>query len=242
MAERMADERVERVLASVGDHLAVPAVVVPASAPGAPVIPLTRRRARRARVVAAAAAVVLLVLVAATVSPVQDAVARVAEWLDIGSTRIERVERRDADPSGLGPLGEGLPAVTVTEAERVLGRPLPPTGALGLGRPARLATPPEGGVLLAWRDGTTLWLLPSSDPVEPWLQKLVDDVDTVTPVPDLGDGGVVVTGSHVLSTPHRRVAAATVVLWGDRGLELRLESDRGRPASVALARALTTTG
>ena len=40
---------------------------------------------------------------------------------------------------------------------------------------------------------------------------------------DLGDGGVGVRGSHLLQTPHRRVAADSVVIWTDDGLTWRLE-------------------
>jgi hypothetical protein len=34
-------------------------------------------------------------------------VARVVEWLDVGSTRIERVDSRASDPSGLGSVTGG---------------------------------------------------------------------------------------------------------------------------------------
>jgi hypothetical protein len=132
--------------------------------------------------------------------------------------------------------------VTTAEAERALARPLPSTAALDLGPPDRLMTPPEGGALLAWRDGTTLWLLPSDDPADPLLDKLVGDDGSVTRLADLGDGGAVVTGDHVLQTPHRRVAADTVVLWVADGLQLRLETDRDPAAAVARARALAANG
>jgi hypothetical protein len=243
MTEAMTEDHLDRVLASVGDHLAVPAVVVRSTEPSpvAAVVPLgASRRSRTVTLVAAAAVVALVVLAATTVSPVRDAVARVVEWLDVGSTRIERVDARAADPSGLGSVTEGLPAVTTAEAERALGRPIPSAAALG--PPDRVMIPPEGGALLAWQDGTTLWLLPSDDVAGPLLDKLVGEGVSVTRLPDLGDGGAVVTGDHVLQTPHRRVAADTVVLWIDDGLQLRLETDRDPAAAVARARTLAANG
>ncbi len=238
MADAWSDDRLELVLASVGHHLVVPTVEVAAVAPTASVVPV-RPPSRLKVMVAAAAAVVVLVLAGTTLSPVREAIADVVEWLDIGSTRIERVDSRTADPSGLAPVTDGLAAVTPAEAEQALGRPLPATAALGLGPPARIATPPEGGALLSWPDGTTLWLLPASDPDDPLIEKLVGDSVAVVPLPALGDGGVIVSGDHVLTTPHRRAAAESVVLWNDDGLQFRLESDRSPEVMLGMARTLT---
>jgi hypothetical protein len=52
---------------------------------------------------------------------------------------------------------------------------------------------------------------------------------------------VSVAGSHVLATPNRRVAAGSVVLWIDEGIEFRLESDLGVDAMVSIARGVDPT-
>jgi hypothetical protein len=103
-----------------------------------------------------------------------------------------------------------------------------------------LAAPPEGGVLLGWDDGESLWVRPSADPLEVVIQKLLDDYDTAARETGLGDAAVSVIGDHVLTTPRRRVAADSVVLWVDDGYEYRLETDAGRAELMATARAITT--
>jgi hypothetical protein len=185
-----------------------------------------------------AAAAVVVLLAATTLNPVQDAIAAVADWLGVGSTRVERVEDGAADPRGLPPIDAGLPRIGPRAAERILGRPLPATAHLGLGPPAVLAAPPEGGVLLAWDEGTSLWVRASADPLEVVIRKLLDEYDTAARVPGLGDAAVVITGDHVLTTPHRRVAADSVVLWVDGGYEHRLEADAESPELVRAARAI----
>jgi hypothetical protein len=227
MAEPFTDDRLALVLASVGEHLVVPDVdVVPAPgdrglrrSPGA-------RTARR-RVVAAAIAAGVGLGVGAGVAPVREAV---ADWFGLGSTGFERVAPEDADaadPHGLPPLDAGLHSVSESAAESVLGRPLPSFAGTTLGEPDRIVLPPESGVLLVWeKDATSLWIKSNEDPAYVLVDKLLDSYDTVEPLDDLGEGAVFVEGDHVLATPYRRVAAGTVVLWVDDGLELRLESDR----------------
>jgi hypothetical protein len=237
MAEPLSDEHLARVLASVGDHLVVPEVDdawSPASS--------GRRRGGR-RAVGAVAAAVLGVTVAGGVgiTPVREAV---ADWFGLGSTGFERVAPGGADPTGLPPLEAGLPIVSRTDAEAVLGRPLPhlDPSRLGLGDPERIALPPEGGVLLGWdRGATSLWVRTTEDPAATRMRKLLDDSDAVQPVAGLGEGAVSVTGDHVLATPHRRVAAGSVVLWIDEGIEFRLESDLGVDAMVSIARGVDPT-
>jgi hypothetical protein len=237
MAEPLSDEHLALVLASVGDHLVVPEV----DDPWSPASPGRRRRGRR--VVGAAAAAVLGVTVAGGVgiTPVREAV---ASWFGLGSTGFERVAPDEADPTGLPPLDAGLPTVSRTEAEAVLGRPLPHLDAarLGLGEPDRIALPPEGGVLLGWdRGATSLWVRTTVDPAETRMRKLLDDYAVIQPVADLGEGAVSVAGDHVLATPHRRVAAGSVVLWIDQGIEFRLESNLGVDATVSIARRVDPT-
>ncbi len=232
MAEPLSDEHLAAVLASVGDHLVVP-LIDDAWSPA----PAGRRRSGR-RVVGAAAGALLGVALAAGlgIAPVREAV---AGWFGFGSTGFERVSPDEADPTGLPPLDADLPTVSRAEAEAVLGRPLPQLDAarFGLGEPDRMALPPEGGVLLAWNHGaTTLWVRTTADPADTRMRKLLDDSAAVRPVVDLGEGAVSVTGDHVLATPHRRVAAGSVVLWIDEGIEFRLESDLGVAATEAIAR------
>jgi hypothetical protein len=232
MADPWSDDRLDLVLASVGEHLVLPAPPETSVSPGA-------RHRRPVRALVAVAAAVVLLAAATMLNPVQDAIADVLDWLDIGSTRVERTEPARADPAGLQPITAGLPAASRTEAERALGGPLPPTARLGLGAPDEIALPPEGGALLAWkRDATSLWVRPTDDPPEIMIQKLLDEFDTVERVTRLGDLAVYVGGDHVLVTPHRRAAADSVVLWVDDGFEYRLESEAGRSEMLAMSRAL----
>jgi hypothetical protein len=237
MAEPLSDEQLARVLASVGDWLVVPEVD-DAWSPASP----GRRRGGR-RVVGAIAAAVLGITVAAGVgiTPVRQAV---AGWFGFGSTGFERVPPGEADPTALPPLAAGLPIVSRTDAEAVLGRPLPhlDPSRLGLGDPERIALPPEAGVLLGWdRGATSLWVRTTEDPAETRMRKLLDDYAVVEPVVDLGEGAVSVTGSHVLATPNRRVAAGSVILWIDEGIEFRLESELSMDAMVSIARGVDPT-
>jgi hypothetical protein len=234
MVDALSDERLDAILTSVGEHLVVP------QAPES-ITPVGTRRGRSRHPLAAAAVAVaiLLVVVAATLNPVQDAIADMFEWLDIGSTRVERTEPGAADPAGLQPITADLPTVSRERAQQALGRPLPRTRRMGLGAPDAIATPPEGGVLLAWRrEGTSLWIRPTADPPGVMLQKLLDEHDTVERVTGLGDAAVSVGGPHVLATPHRRIAAESAVLWIDDGVEYRLESTARRAQLLAMARAL----
>ena len=57
----------------------------------------------------------------------------------------------------------------------------------------------------------------------------------VTEVPDLGDGGVAITGEHLLQTPHRRVRADNVVIWTDGELTFRLDGAADLEALIAVA-------
>jgi hypothetical protein len=231
MAEQLSDEHLAQVLASVGDLLVIPEVD--------PWSPASRGRGGGRRVVGAAAAALLGVTLAGGLgtTPVREAV---ADWFGFGSTGFERVGPDEADPTGLPPIDAGLPTVSRTEAEAVLGRPLPHLDAarFGLGEPERIALPPEGGVLLGWdHAAATLWVRTTEDPAETRMRKLLDDYATVRPVADLGEGAVSVVGDHVLATPHRQVAAAgSVVLWIDQGVEFRLESDLGIDAALSIAR------
>lgn len=250
--ERLSDKRLGAVLASVGDHLARPDaalsdrrvgalvtgvrehLVIPETATDPAPTAVRRRRGPRPWLGAAAVAVVV-VIAGAVVAPVREAV---ADWLGLGSTRIETgpVDERPAD---LPELTAGLSPVEPGEAAAVLGRPLPEVHHPRLGEPATLAGPPaEGGVVLAWDGGgMTLWIR-SDEPAQPDRIKRGVGADAIEWIDDLGDGAVFVAGDHVLETPVRRVAATSALLWSDDGVEYRLESDLDRDTMLAIARSI----
>lgn len=183
-----------------------------------------------------AAAVALVFLIAgAVVAPVREAV---ADWLGIGSTRIETgsADDRLAD---LPELRAGLSPVDPGEAAAILGRSLPEVRDPRLGEPATLVGPPsEGGVVLAWEPGATSLWIRSDEPIRPDRAKRGVDAGAIEWIDDLGDGAVLVAGDHVLETPVRRVAASSALLWTDDGVEYRLESDLDRDTMLAIARSI----
>jgi hypothetical protein len=229
------DERLEVVLRSVGEHLVVPE---PSSGELAPVLgvitPKTGASWRRPLVTVAAVLVLMVAAAGVVVAPVREAV---AGWLGIGSTRIERVGDDDAtDGRGLPPLREGLVPARPAAAAQALGGDLPDLDLDHLGLPDLVALASEGGVIAAWEEGaTTLWLRPTAtEPIEV-VKQGNHDLD-VEPVEGLGDAALLVEGDHVLTTPDRRIAAGTVLLWADGDLELRLESELDPDTMVAIAR------
>lgn len=172
----------------------------------------------------------------AVVAPVREAV---ADWLGIGSTRIETAPADQDDLAALPDLYADLSPVTPGAASAELGRPLPEVTHPRLGDPSLVATPSEGGVIVAWERGsTTLWIRPHDPSVAPDRRKLASDASAVQPIGELGEQGWFVQGEHELVTPDRRVAAASVVLWIDDGLEYRLESEFGRETMLAIARSV----
>jgi hypothetical protein len=187
-------------------------------------------------VLVAAAVVLVATLASLTVAPVREAV---AGWLGIGSTEIERVPDGEGDPRDLPYLGDELEPIDEATAESRLGEALPATGETALGPAPVLAAPREGGVIMAWADGaTTLWVQQNDRPAHEVMDKLLTIDDRLVPVDDLGEEAAVIEGPHVLVTPLRRLAAGTVVIWVDDGLEYRLESDLGVDDLVAIARSV----
>jgi hypothetical protein len=87
-----------------------------------------------------------------------------------------------------------------------------------------------------WSDTSTLWIRAAGDELRGQIRKLITTLDQAVEIDALGEEALAIAGDHVLVTPHRRLAASTVVLWRSDGLELRLEGDRGVDALVALAR------
>jgi hypothetical protein len=221
--------RLEAILTSVGEHLVVTvdAVSVEPERAGRHASPWPRRLA--------VAAVVLVVALVATlaVAPAREAVAR---WLGIGSTRIERVPDGTV-PADLPTITGGLSPATEEEAERALGGALPVVE--GLGRPEATFVSPEGGVILVWPEGeTTLWVRnPDFEPAT-FVKKLVDAGEPAELIAGVGDEALLVEGTHILETPHRRLSAGTVLLWVDDGREYRLESNLERAAKIDVARSV----
>jgi hypothetical protein len=226
MADTFSDARLEAILMSVGEHLVVSPVAPRKAAPS--VSPWPRRLA-----VAAAVLVVALVATVA-VAPAREAVAR---WLGIGSTRIERVPGGESAPDGLPTISSALAPASVDDAQEALGGALPVVDVLG--PPEAVYVPPEGGVILAWPEGsTTLWIRdPDFEPAM-FVKKLVDAGEPAESIAGVGDEALIVEGTHILETPHRRLAAGTVLLWVDGDNEYRLESDLDREAMLDIARSV----
>jgi enoyl-CoA hydratase/carnithine racemase len=122
--------------------------------------------------------------------------------------------------------------------------------ASALGEPDMTARAPEGGVILAWSDGsTTLWVRrtgSAGQAIGAFVKRPTggradagDAEDAglrVETVPGLGEEALVVDGAHVLETPGRALAATTAVLWLDAGREYRLEGTAPAERLVAVAR------
>ena len=221
MADTFSDARLEEILVSVGAHLVVDA-------------PSAQRGSTWIRRLAVAAVILVALLVAGlAVAPVRSAV---ADWLGIGRTHVVKVPG-GVDTSGLPLIQERLTPVTHDEAERALGDSLPTAGALG--DPHVLVLPPEGGVIMAWPEGrTTLWV--HSIDVDPrvFLDKLVAVGERVEPVEGVGDAALYVEGTHILETPGRTLAARSVLLWVQDGVEYRLESDLTRDQMIEVAKSV----
>ncbi len=209
---RLDDDRLTIVLASIADHLVVDGgALAPAPAPRE-IRPLWRPLL--------VAAVTLAVIVGAVVA-IDPARRAVSGWLRIG--RIELDVDHRTDSTGLPSLTDAAQPIDPSAVDELLAQPMPVVDRSSLGAPTHWWTIPEGGVVVGWPDGeTSLWLTTTAGGEE-LVDKIVVAETDVTELPDLGDGGAAVRGSHVLRTPHRRVAADSVVIWSDGELTWRLE-------------------
>lgn len=219
------DDRLADVLADIGEHLFTGPATVSARD--------DRLRQSVTRLeLAAAAAVIVLVL---AVAPLRTAV---ADWLGIGSTRvridpsppttIEAIESIDAD----------LPRIDRAMAEEITGESLGGLDGSDLGPPSSFARMPEGGVLVLWPDGSTLWIHVESIDADVYFEKLVARGAQIQRVDGLGDSAMVIEGDHLLRTPHRIVSATTAVVWRTDAMEYRVESNRVPADLIAIARQL----
>jgi hypothetical protein len=223
MADSWTDERLDAALFALADILDVPSderLVVTRPAP----------RARRRWPLLVAAAVVLGVIGVVAIAPARDTVAR---WFGVS---IER----DDGATARGSFADDVTAIDVDDAIARTGLTPAAFEATSLGRPDAAGIPPEGGVLLAWRDGaTTLWVRSGDDDVVV-VKKLVGSGGSEL-IDDLGDYAVLIDDDHVLDTPARRVAAGRVLWWLDEGRQWRLESDLDAATMLAVGRALAAS-
>jgi hypothetical protein len=221
MAEAWTDERLDAALLALGDGLDVPGdehlvFVRP---------PTTLRRRRWPLLVAAA--VLLIVLAIVAIAPARETVAR---WFGV---TIER----DDGATAQGSFADDVAPIDVDDGLDRAGLEATVFDGTALGRPDAAGVPPEGGVLLAWRDGaTTLWVRPGDDDVMV-VKKLIGSQQAEL-IDDLGDYAVLIDGDHVLDTPARRVAAGRVLWWLDDGRQWRLESELDATTMLAVGHAL----
>jgi RNA polymerase sigma factor (sigma-70 family) len=214
-------------------------------APGTVKSRLSRATVRlRLQLATVIAVVVVVSLAVGLIAPVREAV---ADWLGIGSTRVdhEPVEEGRKRPA----VGEGLSPATAAEVDRELGATPTSLGldTSDLGPAPLVALAPEGGVVLAWSEGaTTLWVRPKAGDGQPAATFLKRPAGApglgVRDVSGLGDEALVIEGAHVLDTPGRSLAATTVVLWLDGGREFRLEASVPADRLVAIAQSFDLPG
>lgn len=238
MSTPFTDDRLDAVLASIGEHLDLGDTTAVVAASRLVTRPAPRRRHRV--LAAVAAAFVLVVLAITAITPARHAV---ADFLRIGSTRIDRAPlgapATTAPGVTLPGLLDGLTRIDGAAAVARLGRPLPDTAATALGPPDAIyaTTAPGDGVILAWNTGaTTLWIHRAPFDNAIIYAKQLGAPNRFEVLSDLGDSAIAIAGPHTLRTPDRTIAAGNVVLWIRGGWELRLEGDRPVSELTALAR------
>lgn len=213
-----------RVLLSVGRHLDTG--VAGAGATEATCGAGYRSTGVRRRGLAVAAAISVSITAAVLVAgPTRRAV---GGWFGVGPVAVRLDPRLDVDAlDGLAAvLDESqLVAIDPDRAADVLGGPVPALDGTSLGRPQQWWKPPETGLLVGWDGGAVkLWLLAVDTDVSDYLFKFVPEASAVTDLPGLGDGGVAISGDHLLRTPRRDARATNVVVWSAAGVIWRLES------------------
>jgi hypothetical protein len=219
---RIDDDRLAAVLASVGEHLLV-------DEPQPAAAEATGKRPWRPLLAAA----VVLAVVAGTVAAIAPARRAVGGWFGAGRIEVE-IDRR-ADVDGLPAFTAPAQRIAPGDAAALLGGEVPPVDGSALGAPATWWTLPEGGVLVGWAGSEiSLWVIPTGG--DDWvLDKAVAGSDDVVALPELGDGGVGVSGPHLVETPHRRARADSIVAWEDGELSFRLEGEGDVNALVVIA-------
>src|SRR5262245_34389604 len=218
------DERLAAVLASVGAHLVVDEADNDARGPA------TGRSTWRPLLAAA----VVIAVIAGAVLAIAPARRAVGGWLGVGRIHVEF--DRTAVPAGLPAFTDAAERIEPSAAARVLGRPMPPVAGSSLGAPSEVWTVPEGGVLVSWPDGdTSFWIVAAGGDAGDMLKKISSRDNVISELPGLGDGGLAVSGDHVLETPDRRVRATSVVAWTEGGLMMRLDGTRPTAELIGIA-------
>jgi hypothetical protein len=235
------DQRLAAILRSVGEHLETSSPV------------LEPRRNVRFHIAAFVA--VLLATTTIAVPPIRAAIQR---FLRIGNTTVEIVPStvtirpmptftpNQTEPTEpLRSLATGLTIVDRTAASGIVAQQVPAlTDRLStfdkstLGVPDGFATMPEGGLLVIWRDGSTLWIHDFSVKPGDYFRKLASSEQVVIRVSGIGDDAIAIEGGHWLATPHRTVVSASTVLWVSEALEFRLESNRPLDELIVVAKSI----
>jgi len=234
---RMNDDRLGVVLADVGRHLVVDAPT------GSAVAPARRAgrspgAARRTLLVAA----LVITVVTGTVLSIAPARRVVGGWLRAGGIDVSVDPDVGGHIDGLPSFIEDATPIDPDRASDLLVRPPTGLGSASLGAPDGWWTVPEGGLLLTWNeDQTSLWIVVTDDHQTGMIDKLVASAQAATAQPGLGDGGLAVSGPHVMQTEHRRVAANSVVAWPDGGFTWRLESVADLDDVVARAESIAAS-
>ena len=228
MAEYFEPDRLDIVLASVGQHLVVEPVADGRSEIARPG-PWGRRLL---------AAAVVLAVASATVASIAPARRVVSGWLRAGNIEVEIDPDLTVPPELPGFVDDLAPLDEERLAVR-LGRPVPDVSRSTLGAPDAWWSPPELGILATWtQDATSLWVVATVDTIPSSLDKWLREPGAATSVPDLAEGGYVVEGAHIFQTPFRTVAANSVVAWTDGDLTFRLDSTMPVDDLLAVARAI----
>jgi hypothetical protein len=231
MAERIDIDRLEVILASVGQHL----IVEPVGAADA-----ADRRDRgpwRERLLVAAVAVLVLSAAVASIAPARRVV---SGWLRAGNIEVEVDPDLTVSPE-LPAFVDDIPPLDEERLAGRLGQPVPDVSGSTLGAPDAWWSPPELGILATWsQDATSLWIVATADTYPASLDKWLREPDAATSVPDLGQGGYIVEGAHIFQTPFRTVAANSVVAWTDGDLTFRLDSTMSRDRLLEVARSIAS--
>jgi hypothetical protein len=211
------DDALGRALTDLGAHVAVPVhplwtrVATDLDDAVAP-----SRAARRWRV-AVAVACVLLVLLAATLA-IAPARRAVADFLGIGSTRVERVDDTDggAPPFDDVPAREDVAGLHDELARADLGLPDP---AL-VGAPRAWRVDPEGTTVVVFDDV----VLTQRRSDEPSLKRVAPS-GAITATTVDGAFALWVEGPHTRTVDGRTFTSDSALVWLDGEVELRLEGN-----------------
>lgn len=222
-------DRLDDVLASVGRHLLIDPAADDAGMPAAAIGTGSRTRSRLL------AAAIVIAILAGSIASIPPARRAVGGWLRVGRIEVSVDPNATIDAT----LPSFLDAATPIEPARVaavLGQPPPDLASTPLGGPEGWWTVPEGGAVATWSAGrTSLWILPVDIPDYWFIDKMTTSRDVVVELPELGDGGLAVRWAHLMETPHRLVAADSVVVWAEDALMFRLEADRDLDVLIAAA-------